>query len=651
MDMNKENIKADIPKKKTALFKKKWFKRSVAIVLVAAIACGGFVFYRSKKSGESQEAMSTAIITRGDIEVSVTGSGTVEAYETYSIVPTINGEIIFCDVEEGDMVEEGQVLYRFDSEQSDNAIKTAENNVKTSQSQVKTSANSVESSKLSLEQANQSVSDLTIKASASGVVSGLNVGVGDSVQGTVCSITDNTYMIASIPVSSNSVSSVSVGNSVTVVLEKYMTQVVGTVNRISNTSVAGSNGSMVTYVDVKVSNPGSIAEGTMATATINAASGKIEGAAAAALSYPDAVKVNAEQSGTVSKINVKNGDWVNSGDVIMVLSNQSVTNNAKSAQMNYENSKINYENAQTSYENSQTSLSNTKKSAEDYVLTAPISGKVLSKQYKKGDTVYSQNSTTLMTIADTSKMKFTINVDELDVAMISVGQEVDVTADAIEGEMFKGEITTVSLLGTSANGVTYYPVEVTINEPGDLLPGMNVDAEIITQSAQNVILAPVDAVSYYNGSYYVTVVGEAEVGGAPQREEGGAPQEMPTGDMPNEMPTGDMPEGGAPNGGGNSSKGGKNSSNTTLYSEEKRVEVKCGISNDDYIVIEEGLSEGDVVKVTASSSSSSSTTMMGGMDGGMGGGMGGMSGGGGGGGAPGGGGGGGAPGGGGGGPR
>lgn len=611
MVMNKEDIKVDIPKKKPAIFRRKWFKRTVAAVLVIALAGGALVFYRAKKGGGEKEEISTAVITRGDIEVSVTGSGTVEAYETYDIVPTVNGEIIACDVEEGDMVEEGQVLYRFDSEQSDNAIKTAENNIKTSQSQLKTSANSVESAKLSLEQAQENVNNLTVTAPSQGVVSNLNLAVGDNASGAVCQITDNTYMTALIPVSSSSVSKAAVGDSAEVVLERYMTKMAGSISRISNASVAGENGAMVTYAEIRVNNPGSVAEGTMATAVIHTAAGDVEGAGAAELRYPDAAKAVAEQSGTVSQLKVKNGDWVNKGDVIAVLTNQSVTNSLKTARMSYENSLTSYENAQTSYENAQTNLSDTRKAAEDYTLTAPISGKVLSKVYKKGDTVYGQNSTTLMTIADTSRMKFTINVDELDVSTISIGQEVDVTADAIEGVAFKGEITTVSLLGTASNGVTYYPVEVTINEPGELLPGMNVDAEIITASAENVILAPSDAVSYYNGSYYVTVVGETEPSGMPAM-----------GSMPGEAPAGERPTGGSGNaeafrkeGAERTNRGEQSAREVTMYSEQRRAEVKCGISNDDFIVIEEGLTEGQIVSVTSSSSSSSYGNMMGGMGG------------------------------------
>lgn len=586
-------------------FRNKWFKRAAALIVVAAVAFGGFaVFNNRKKTDETQSETTTAIVARRNIENTVTGSGTVEAYETYNIVPTVTGDIVFCDVEEGDWVEEGQILYKFDTEKSDNAINKAQN--------------SVENSALNLESAQENVNNLTIKAPAQGVVSNLSLAVGDKASGTVCNITDNTYMITQIPVSSSNVSGISIGDKVTVGIEKYMTTVTGVVDRKSSASAAGANGSVVTEVDVVIENPGSIAEGTYCTATFHSASGDIEGAEAAQMKYPDSVKATAEQSGTVAKINVKNGDWVNKGDVIAVLENSSVTNQLKSAKMNYSDAVGN--------------LSDTKKEAEDYVLTAPISGKVLQKNYKKGDTVAGTNSTTLMVVADTTKMKFTINVDELDVSKITVGQEVAIEADAIEGEVFTGRIETVSHLGTSSSGVTYYPVDVVIEQPGDLIPGMNVSAEIIVESAQNVIAVPSGAVSYYSGKYYVTVVGEVEgmtdnasdmEGGKPMGEMPTGDKEMPKGEMPTGemMPMGDAPEGfGGKNQNDKAGKGGKNQSTAgdavqNMYSEPMQVEVTTGVSDDDYIEIVTGLSVGQIVNVTGSSSASSSWGGMGGMNG------------------------------------
>ncbi|MCD8049046.1 MAG: HlyD family efflux transporter periplasmic adaptor subunit [Clostridia bacterium] len=643
--MTNETPKTEVPKKKkTKFFKKKWFKRLISLVLVVVLVVVGVVVYKNVMGGDEEEELITAIVTRGDVENWVTGSGTVEAYETYDIVPTVNGDIIFCDVEEGDYVEEGQVLYQFDSETSDNAITTAQNSVKTALSSVNTAKTSIETARISLEQAQDDVDDLTVTAPAQGVISGLSVAVGDNASGVVCTITDNTYMETEIPVSSTDAAKISVGDSVTVVLERYMKSVSGSVTRVSNATVAGSNGSIVRNVEVRIDNPGSIAEGTMATATFHTSSGDIEGAEAASLSYPDAVKANAEQSGTVETLNVKNGDWVNEGDVIMVLSSTSLTNSLRNAQISYENALTSYDNAVTSYENALTNLSDAQKSAEDYTLTSPIAGQVLSKSYKKGDTVYGTSSTTLMTVADVSRMKFTLNVDELDIAKISVGQEVTLTADAVEDVTFTGKISTISLLGMSASGVTYYPVEVTIDDPGDLMPGMNVDAEILVESAQNVIRVPVGAVNYYNGQRYVVVVGEVEG----MVDEGGAaeaPNEMPSENFeeptgePGEAPTGEDATGGAnmmeqvrgDSGGGGAAApagnaaGNQNnaSNNIKMYDEQQQVEVTIGISDDDYVEITSGLSVGQVVVTTESTSSSSSSMMgmMGGMN--MGGRMGG----------------------------
>lgn len=587
-------------------FKNKWVKRVIALVLVAVLAVGGVtVWNKLNPKTEETEAASTAIVTRRSITNAVTGSGTVQAYETYNIVPTVNGEIVMCDVEEGEWVEEDQVLYMFDTESSDNAISKSEN--------------SVENAALSLEQAQENVANLTIKAPSQGVVSNLSLILGDKTNGTVCTITDNTYMIAEIPVSSADVGKISTGDSVTVGLEKYMTTIEGTVDRKSTGSVAGNNGARVTYVDIVINNPGSISEGTMASATFHTASGDIDGAEAAQLNYPQSAKATAEQSGTVEEIMVKNGDWVDEGDIIAVLKNTQVENQLKTAQMNYSDAVSN--------------LSDTRKKAEDYVLTSPIAGKVMEKNYKKGDTVAGQNSTTLMVIADTTRMKFTMNVDELDVAKIEIGQAVTIEADAIEGVVFEGRIETVSLLGTSSNGVTYYPVDVVIDSPGDLIPGMNISAEIIVESAENVIAVPASAVSYYDGSYYVTVVGEVDgmkdmgnMGERPRMDEGGMPFEIPTGEG-FERPTGGMPEigegempqrgeipqrgeGSMPMGGmsqrgegsmpmgGMSQRGAGEAVKQTLYSEPQRVAVKTGVSDDDYIEITEGLEVGQIVSYT-----------------------------------------------------
>ena len=86
-----------------------------------------------------------------------------------------------------------------------------------------------------------------------------------------------------------------------------------------------------------------------------------------------------------------------------------------------------------------------------------------------------------------------MNIDELDISNVKTGQTVEVTADAFENEKFSGKVTNISLEGTSSNGVTYYPVTVTLDEVGGLLPGMNVDGVIIVDSVENALAVPADA--------------------------------------------------------------------------------------------------------------------------------------------------------------
>jgi HlyD family secretion protein len=159
-----------------------------------------------------------------------------------------------------------------------------------------------------------------------------------------------------------------------------------------------------------------------------------------------------------------------------------------------------------------------------------------------------------------------------------VGQNVVVTADAVEGETYSGTVTNVSLQSSNSNGVTNYPVTVTLNEGIDeLLPGMNVDGVIILEEVTDVLAVPADALMRGNLVYVKDETVTEAVGNIPAGF--------------------------------------------------KAVEVKTGLISDDYVEITEGLSEGDEVYV-AESTVTTNQFMPGGMNGGMGGGFNGGSGGG-----------------------
>ena len=191
---------------------------------------------------------------------------------------------------------------------------------------------------------------------------------------------------------------------------------------------------------------------------------------------------------------------------------------------------------------------------ENYTITAPISGTIIQKNVQAGETVGSESagaSTTPMCIIhDLRYLELTLNVDELEILSMQVGQEVEINADAIQGQTFRGVVTNVSSAGT-----TTYPVTIRIEDYGQLLPGMNATADIVVASVENALAIPSAAVIRGN---YVLVTADSP-------------------SAANADPAMTAPEG-------------------YVY-----VKVETGISDNDYIEVTGGLTEEDTVAYDASS--------------------------------------------------
>ena len=101
-------------------------------------------------------------------------------------------------------------------------------------------------------------------------------------------------------------------------------------------------------------------------------------------------------------------------------------------------------------------------------------------QSSYGDTVGSSSSTTetMCVIYDLSYLEMTLDVDELDILDIQVGQKAEITADAISDRTFEGVVTSISSAGTTSGGTTTYPVTIRIDDTGSLMPGMNATAAL-----------------------------------------------------------------------------------------------------------------------------------------------------------------------------
>ena len=180
----------------------------------------------------------------------------------------------------------------------------------------------------------------------------------------------------------------------------------------------------------------------------------------------------------MTSINVQEGSDVAKDDIILGLSGDDLTESIQSASESLRSAEISMQNLQDTMNN--------------YTITAPISGTIIEKDAKVGDAV--KTGDTLCIVYDLSYLEMSINVDELQISSISVGQQVQITADAVPDKTYVGTVTRVSMKGKSDGGTTTYPVTIRIDDTDGLRPGMNANAEIVVAEANNALVVPNAAV-------------------------------------------------------------------------------------------------------------------------------------------------------------
>ena len=458
-----ESPAAQPGKKDPKQFLKHNWKKITAVVCVAAVAAAVLLPKTSKKDVQASTQYVEAALERRDITNTFSGSGTISAANTYTVKSLVKGTVLTADFEVGDTIEKGTVLYTIDSSDV---------------------ATSVEKAQLALEQAQRSYDDAAdaqyIRSVIGGTVASIKVKAGDYVTAgqEIATVRDDSSLQLTLEFPAADASNFAVGQAAQVILNGTFETLSGTVQAVAGTDTISSGNLLVRTVTIAVPNNGSLTTAQAASASING----VSALASARFDYQHQQTVTATTSGTVSAVCVKEGTAVAANTAIVQLSGTELSRQVQSAA--------------DSLLNAQLSMSDTEKQMENYTITSPISGTVIQKNVKAGDTVGTDttSSETLCTIYDLSYLEMTLNVDELEILSIKEGQTVTITADAISDRTFTGVVTSVSAAGTTTGGTTTYPVTIRIDDTGDLLPGMNATAEIEVSSAENALTIPNGAV-------------------------------------------------------------------------------------------------------------------------------------------------------------
>lgn len=243
------------------------------------------------------------------------------------------------------------------------------------------------------------------------------------------------------------------------------------------------------------------------------------------------VEVKSKASGQIVQLPVETGSEVKRGDLLVQLDRREV--NAQYQQMQadlnaararrdvavsnkvradtlfaqrvitaqeHESAILDLANAQAALVRAEAALDQAAQRSADVTVTAPIDGTIITRTVSEGQVIASATSsasggTTLLTMADLSRVRVRVNVSEADIGAVRPGMPASIATDAFPNRPFAGVVEKIEPQALVVQSVTMFPILVTIdNRDGLLKPGMNSEVTIEIDRRPNVVAVPNDAV-------------------------------------------------------------------------------------------------------------------------------------------------------------
>ena len=445
---------------------KKLVKTVIALVVLVAVGLFGLKAYiRSQAaSGDDSASYSRATVQSGAMSETVYGTGTTSAKNQPNVLAQADGTLTDLRVAVGDTVQEGDILAVITNEDIDDTITDCEFALwELDETILETSAGS---------------SVLSIKAPMAGRVMAIYAAAGDDAlavfrrEGALAIISTDGRMrveVDDVPKAAN----LALGDSVSVTGASV--DVTGTVTDLT---LQGTHATITINSD-------ELPMGE--TVTVTTAAGQSVGTGTLEVNKP--MEVSA-YGGTIKSVSVKVGQKVERKDTLFKLEDSPLT--------------LTLENLRLQREAAAKELEDVKAQRENLIVVAPCDGIIASLEVSEGDEINS--GSLLCSILQGEDMKLTIAVDELDVVNVEAGQKVTITVDALSGVEISGEVYKIAPVGSNSGGVTTYDVELSFDAEGTgVRSGMNATGEIEIASKSSTLFVPVEAIMTINNTTYVMV--------------------------------------------------------------------------------------------------------------------------------------------------
>lgn len=459
------------PEKKKKQRKKlsKKQKRIITLVVVLAVAAA-IVTALSKflSGGEGEAEIMTQPVGYGSITSTVEGSGTAKAKESKAINITTAGTVLDVFVNEGDQVQAGTKLFTIDSPNARTAVDKARQDVEARQKEV--------------DQLIEAGDNLTVRAEFAGKLIevkdipevGEEIGTGM----TLATLVDDRTLKLEQYYSYAYENDIYPGQSVTVSIPAVMEQLPGRVTEVNKVSRISPEGSRLFQVMIELTNPGTLGADMAASAVIEANGQTIYPYEQGILKYNRSINVVTKVSGKVEWEHILNYMDVSAGQELMRITG--------------DKNDVELYNAREALKTAEEDLKKAEENLTNLNAVAPISGTVIGLAITPGMEI--QANTAVISIADTTTIQVTAQVDERNISYIKAGMFVDINQ---WGNTYSGFVETVSLNPEYVNGAAMYPATILVdNTEGQMYTGGSVTYSLVASESENCLVLPIQCVKY-----------------------------------------------------------------------------------------------------------------------------------------------------------
>ncbi len=539
-----DGLPAPAPKKKNKASRKKRRRRlklalglTVTALILAGITYGMYRLFLLKP----EVNYGSDFINMGMLETSVQGWGNIAPVESSDIAVKNKGKVKESFFVQGDVVEEGALLFTLDSEELDKEVKLIQDKIDKAHKDLA----AIQGDEAEL------LASLRVTAPFKGkLVDAVEHRAGDKVStgDKVGLLVDDINMKLSLYFSYAYENDIKKGMAADISIPATMAMVPGTVEKINKVRRVSPEGTTLFEVIFAVKNPGALAADMEATALLRVGGEEVFPSEAGKLAYGRSEELTIKAPGTLTAANITNYMDYGAGETL--------------CRIEYKEDNKQVEDLQDQIAAYEEEMTLKKEGYNDLNVTAPMAGTVMYNNLEPGQ--MAEPGIAVFSIAKLDKMKVEAQIDERDVGKVKPGMPVSITVYMMDGEQeLPGVVKSVNMSAKTDQGMglPYFPAIFEIeNFSGSLMSGMGVNYRLIVERKEGILVAPVIAVKNTEQGTCVFVKREAKPDNAIELDAADTPVQRRI-----------VPPG--------------------FYA----IPVTCGIGNENGIEIVSGASEGDEV--------------------------------------------------------